>query len=235
MRRLAAGCRAGSCRKSSARDRRPDDDAVSGDGGGAARGEAVALVDPCDRSIRRRRPSAASICGACCGCAASADAASALAALKALSLILQAGGFGLVVLDLADVPRRGAARIPFTTWMRIARIIEGSETVALLVGAGASRAQRRRRHDRAGSPGRPPPHRLVGRLTPRPPLHRYCPAAAHHHRAAGRTLNLEPLIRLASFLPSHAGRRGHRARLLAAAAASRRRAAWCATCRGWAV
>ena len=55
-------------------------------------------------------------------------------ALKAFSLILQAGGFGLVVLDLADVPAAALRRFPCTTWMRIARIVEGSETVALLVG-----------------------------------------------------------------------------------------------------
>ena len=53
---------------------------------------------------------------------------------KAFSLILQAGGFGLVVLDLADVPLPQLRRFPWTTWMRIARTIEGGETVALLVG-----------------------------------------------------------------------------------------------------
>ena len=55
-------------------------------------------------------------------------------ALKAFSLILQAGGFGLVVLDLADVAAAALRRFPWTTWMRIARIVEGSETAALLVG-----------------------------------------------------------------------------------------------------
>jgi hypothetical protein len=56
-------------------------------------------------------------------------------ALKAFSLILQAGGFGLVVLDLADVPSAALRRFPSTTWMRLARSVEGSETAALLVGA----------------------------------------------------------------------------------------------------
>jgi hypothetical protein len=56
-------------------------------------------------------------------------------ALKAFSLILQAGGFGYVTLDLADVPAAALRRFPWPTWMRIARIVEGSETVALLVGA----------------------------------------------------------------------------------------------------
>jgi recombination protein RecA len=56
-------------------------------------------------------------------------------ALKAFSLILQAGGFGLVVLDLADLPPATLRRFPWTTWMRIARIVEGRETAAVLIGA----------------------------------------------------------------------------------------------------
>jgi recombination protein RecA len=55
-------------------------------------------------------------------------------ALKAFSLILQAGGFGLVVFDLSDVRPSALRCFPWTTWMRIARIIEGGDTVALLVG-----------------------------------------------------------------------------------------------------
>ncbi len=61
----------------------------------------------------------------------------ALRALKAFSLILQAGGFGLVILDLADVPPIVVRRFPQTTWMRAARLLEnaGRDTVALVVGA----------------------------------------------------------------------------------------------------
>lgn len=58
-----------------------------------------------------------------------------LRAIKAYSLILQAGGFGLVALDLADVAAASLRRFPCTTWMRLARMVEGSDTVALLVGA----------------------------------------------------------------------------------------------------
>ena len=54
-------------------------------------------------------------------------------ALKALNLVLQAGGFGVVVLDLADVPRRVLKSLPFTTWLRVQRIVEGSDTACLLV------------------------------------------------------------------------------------------------------
>ena len=61
----------------------------------------------------------------------------AVRALRAFSLVLQAGGFGLVVFDLADVPPIAIRRFPQTTWMRTARLLEnaGQETVALLVGA----------------------------------------------------------------------------------------------------
>jgi hypothetical protein len=55
-------------------------------------------------------------------------------ALKALNLVLQAGGFDLVVLDLAEVPAAALRRLPFTTWFRLQRVIEGSRTVCLLLG-----------------------------------------------------------------------------------------------------
>lgn len=54
-------------------------------------------------------------------------------ALKALNLILQAGGFGLVVLDLADAPSSAIRRLPFTTWFRLQRPIESSSTACVLV------------------------------------------------------------------------------------------------------
>ena len=55
-------------------------------------------------------------------------------ALKALNLVLQAGGFGVVAIDLADVPPRELKALPFTTWLRLQRIVEGSDTACLLVG-----------------------------------------------------------------------------------------------------
>ena len=54
-------------------------------------------------------------------------------ALKALNLVLQARGFACVVLDLADVPPAALKRIPFTTWLRVQRVIEGSDTACVLV------------------------------------------------------------------------------------------------------
>jgi recombination protein RecA len=55
-------------------------------------------------------------------------------ALKAVNLVLQAGGFDLVVLDFAEVPSEAIRRLPFTTWFRLQRVIEGSRTVCLLLG-----------------------------------------------------------------------------------------------------
>ena len=54
-------------------------------------------------------------------------------ALKALNLVLQAGGFGVVTIDLADVPSSALKQIPFTTWMRVQRVIEGSDTACVLL------------------------------------------------------------------------------------------------------
>jgi hypothetical protein len=56
-------------------------------------------------------------------------------AVKAFNLILQAGRFGVVVLDLADAPAPIVRRLPFTTWLRLQRVLEGGETVGLLVAA----------------------------------------------------------------------------------------------------
>jgi hypothetical protein len=54
-------------------------------------------------------------------------------ALKALNLVLQSGGFGIVAIDLADVPAAALKRVPFTTWMRVQRTIEASDTACVLV------------------------------------------------------------------------------------------------------
>jgi hypothetical protein len=55
-------------------------------------------------------------------------------AIKALTLVLQAGNFGLVAFDAAEAPPFTLERLPFTTWRRLQRIIEGSQTACLLVG-----------------------------------------------------------------------------------------------------
>jgi hypothetical protein len=56
-------------------------------------------------------------------------------AIRALTLVLQAGNFGLVVFDAAEAPAEAVRRLPFTTWMRLQRMVEGSQTACVLVGA----------------------------------------------------------------------------------------------------
>ena len=56
-------------------------------------------------------------------------------ALKAFNLVLQAGGFGLVALDLTDAPHAAVQRLPFTTWMRVQRAVEGSDTACVLMAS----------------------------------------------------------------------------------------------------
>ena len=103
-----------------------------------ARGEVVALIDTCDRF------------DPVTGATAGLDLSSLLwvrgweltrdlsqtvkRALKAVGLVLDAGGFGVVALDLGDVPERTIRQIPMTTWMRLSRLLEDSETVGLLLG-----------------------------------------------------------------------------------------------------
>jgi recombination protein RecA len=99
----------------------------------AARGEAVALIDPCDRFDPG---SAADLdLDRLLWVRGSGSASCPQTALKAMNLVLQAGNFGLVALDLADVPPAAMRAFPFTTWLRMARVIEGSQTAALLVAA----------------------------------------------------------------------------------------------------
>jgi hypothetical protein len=54
-------------------------------------------------------------------------------ALKATDLLLQSGGFGLIVVDLGDVRPEDARRVPLTTWFRFRRAIENTPTTLVIV------------------------------------------------------------------------------------------------------
>jgi hypothetical protein len=56
-------------------------------------------------------------------------------AIKALNLVLQSGVCTLVVIDLIDVPPAALRRLPASTWFRIERAIEGSDTAVLILSA----------------------------------------------------------------------------------------------------
>jgi hypothetical protein len=94
------------------------------------REEACALVDACDAF----HPASAAAAGVTlerllwvrCG-------GNAEHALKAADLLVQGGGFGLVVMDLADTPEHTARRISMTSWFRLRRAVEHTPTVLLVV------------------------------------------------------------------------------------------------------
>lgn len=56
-------------------------------------------------------------------------------AIKALNLVVQSGVCTLVVLDFIDVPATALRRLPASTWFRIERAIEGSDTAVLILSA----------------------------------------------------------------------------------------------------
>lgn len=56
-------------------------------------------------------------------------------AIKALNLVVQSGVCTLVVLDFIDVPATALRRLPASTWFRVERAIEGSDTAVLILGA----------------------------------------------------------------------------------------------------
>lgn len=110
----------------------------------AARGELVALVDALDRFdvpsaaaagldlarllwIRGHVVSSHGLCR-------DSNQRALEQAVKALTLVLQAGHFGLVAFDVAEAPPDAIRRLPFTTWLRLQRMVEGSQTTCVLVG-----------------------------------------------------------------------------------------------------
>ena len=97
-----------------------------------ARGEVVALIDSCDRFDPVSAAQAGVDLSRLLWIRERGDATRAL---KAVNLIVQAGGFGVVAFDLADVPSVVIRQFPYTTWMRLSRVIEGSQTTLVLLGA----------------------------------------------------------------------------------------------------
>jgi hypothetical protein len=53
--------------------------------------------------------------------------------LRVTDLLLQSGGFGLVAIDLGDVPHAAARRVPLASWFRFQRALEPTPTVLLVM------------------------------------------------------------------------------------------------------
>jgi hypothetical protein len=101
------------------------------------RGEVCAVVDLCDRF----HPASAAAAGVelqkllWVRCQANAEHA-----MHAADLLLHAGGFGVVVLDICEARPRVLNRIPLSYWYRFHRAIENTPTI-LVVCAGTSQVK----------------------------------------------------------------------------------------------
>ena len=56
-------------------------------------------------------------------------------AIKSVNLVVSSGVCTLVVIDLIDVPAAALRRLPASTWFRVERAIEGSDTAVLILAA----------------------------------------------------------------------------------------------------
>jgi recombination protein RecA len=54
-------------------------------------------------------------------------------ALKATDQLVQGGGFGVVVMDLGDIPPHTARRISLASWFRLRRAVEHTATVLIAI------------------------------------------------------------------------------------------------------
>jgi recombination protein RecA len=55
-------------------------------------------------------------------------------ALKAADMLAQAGGFGLVAIDLGDTSEKVVHRIPLAVWFRLRHAVENTRTALIIVG-----------------------------------------------------------------------------------------------------
>ena len=54
-------------------------------------------------------------------------------ALRVTDLLLQAGGFGIIVLDLADIAAEFVSRVPMATWFRFRAGAEQAQSALLVL------------------------------------------------------------------------------------------------------
>jgi recombination protein RecA len=51
--------------------------------------------------------------------------------LRATDLLLRSGGFGMVALDVSDIPAETVHRVPLNVWFRFRRAVEDTATILL--------------------------------------------------------------------------------------------------------
>lgn len=97
----------------------------------SARGEFCALVDSCDAFD----PLSAWRAGMDLRCLLWVRSSHRVdQAFKAADMILHSGGFGMVVLDLCDVPQRDLNSIPLSYWYRFRLAVENTPTSLIVTG-----------------------------------------------------------------------------------------------------
>jgi hypothetical protein len=92
-------------------------------------GEVCALVDAQDSFD----PYSASIAGVELGQLLWVRCRNIDQALRATDLLIQSGGFGLVAIDLSDVPPKIVRHVPLNVWFRFRRAVEDTPTVLMLL------------------------------------------------------------------------------------------------------
>jgi hypothetical protein len=54
-------------------------------------------------------------------------------AFRSVDVLLHGGGFGMVVMDLSDVPARLVRKIPLNAWFRLRRTVENTSTILMVL------------------------------------------------------------------------------------------------------
>ena len=93
------------------------------------RGESCAVVDGRDAFD----PCGAEAAGVALGRLLLVRCSNIEQALRGADLLLHGGGFGLVALDLSDLPGATVRRVPLNAWFRFRRMVENTATILLLL------------------------------------------------------------------------------------------------------
>jgi hypothetical protein len=54
-------------------------------------------------------------------------------AFKVADILIQSAGFGLIVVDLSNFPKRFVGKVPLTSWFRFSRVVEKQPTALVFI------------------------------------------------------------------------------------------------------